>query len=95
MAVGQQEAFLAWIASNKSSEFSKLKKSDEHYTDISGIPPVGVVVSGGQAYGGGTFTLGIKRFTANGLKIVHLGRWDWTGRHTVLATNTVSAAART
>jgi len=78
MTVGQQESLFAWLDKLKGSELAKVKKAD--MTDISGIPINGCIVNNGEAWGGGTFTLGFSRATGTIVLIVHLGRWDWTGR---------------
>ena len=76
MTVGQQESLFAWLDKFKGSELAKVTKAN--MTDILGIPVAGCIVNNGEAWGGGTFTLGFSRATGTVVLIVHLGRWDWT-----------------
>ncbi len=89
MTLGQQQALFAWLEKNKATDLAKVKKGD--MTDISGIPINGVIVYNGEAWGGGTFTLGFSKATGTVTEVVHLGRWDWTGTFKFAVTKTVSA----
>jgi hypothetical protein len=89
MTLEQQQTLFAWLEKNKATEMGKVKKDE--MSEVSGIPINGVIVFKGEAWGGGTFTLGFQKATGTVVEVVHLGKWDWTGTFKFAVTKVVSA----
>jgi len=88
MTIGHQQALFSNLLKYKASELSKIKRNADTYTNVSGIQLGGCAIVDGEAWYGGTWTLGIVRATGTVLRIVHLGYWDWTGRGKIAPTAT-------
>lgn len=96
MTAGQTQAFFAWIGQFKSNELAKVKKGPG-YTDISGIPNLGCVITRNKAgtitrRGGGTLTLGFVRQTGTKELIVHFTGHNWDGSFNMVGGTKLSAA---
>jgi hypothetical protein len=92
MTLGQQNSLFNWIEENKASALKKVDKSN--MTDISDIPIPGCIVYKGKAWGGGTFTLGFRKFTGTVIEIIHLGSWDWAGSFEINTSKTLSSTEK-
>jgi hypothetical protein len=92
MTPGQQQSLFGWLEQFKSAALNQVTKGD--MTDIAGIPIPGCIIFKGEAWIGGTFTLGFSKATGTIVNIVHLGAWNWSGTFKLPPTRVLSATEK-